>query len=132
MPTSPLRTAAHVTAVARRLVEEGWDAVWSVSRADRKYHPLKALTLGDDGRLDLFDARGVAVVARQQLAPTFYRNGAAYAFTRAALVERRSILPPRSSAVVIEEPMVSIDTPDDLERAEALWRARAAGPAPRP
>jgi CMP-N,N'-diacetyllegionaminic acid synthase len=123
-PTSPLRTAAHVTAVVRKLVREGWDAVWTVSATDARYHPLKALALGPDGALALFDARGAAIVARQQLAPAYHRNGAAYAFTRACLLDRRTILPPRTAAVVLEEPMVSIDTEDDLRKAESLARER--------
>jgi CMP-N,N'-diacetyllegionaminic acid synthase len=129
-PTSPLRTAGQVTAVVRKLVDEGWDAVWSVSPTDAKYHPLKALALGADGALGLFDARGGAIVARQQLTPIYHRNGAAYAFTRACLLERRTILPARAAAVVLAEPMVSIDTEEDLARAESLGRARASPGGP--
>jgi CMP-N-acetylneuraminic acid synthetase len=126
-PTSPLRTAEHVAAVVRKLVDEGWEAVWTVSPTDLKYHPLKTLSIGTDGTLALFDGRGAAVVARQQLSPVYHRNGAAYAFTRGCLLERRATLPPRAGAVVVDEPMVSIDTAEDLQRAESLLRARRAG-----
>ncbi|PKP79243.1 MAG: hypothetical protein CVT80_17125 [Alphaproteobacteria bacterium HGW-Alphaproteobacteria-2] len=45
-PTSPLRREADVEATVRLLVEEGRDAVWTVSPTDLKYHPRKQLTLG--------------------------------------------------------------------------------------
>ena len=125
-PTSPLRTAQHVAAVVRKLVDEGWDAVWTVSPTDAKYHPLKTLSIGADGTLALFDGRGASVIARQQLSAVYHRNGAADAFTRACLLDRRATLPPRAGAVVVDEPMVSIDTAEDLQRAESLLRARRA------
>ena len=131
-PTSPLRTAAHVAAVVHKLVDEGWDAVWTVSPTDIKYHPLKTLSIAADGTLALFDGRGASVVARQQLSPVYHRNGAAYAFTRGCLLDRRVTLPPRAGAVVVVEPMVSIDTAEDLQRAESLLRARRAQGSSRP
>jgi CMP-N-acetylneuraminic acid synthetase len=119
-PTCPLRRPVHVTAAVQRLVEGQWDAVWTVSRADVRYHPLKALTLSSDGRMDYFDARGSGIVARQQLEPTYYRNGAAYAVTRACLLAQRTVKGTRTAAVVIEEPLVSIDSLEDFLRAEEL------------
>jgi len=123
-PTSPLRTAAHVDATIRKLAEEGWDAVWTVSPTDLKYHPLKQLALGPDGAIGYFDERGAAIIARQQLAPVFHRNGVAYAFSRACLLDQHTIMGARTAAVVIDEPMVSIDTLDDFVRVEAALQAR--------
>lgn len=125
-PTSPLRRAAHVEAVVDKLVDGDLDAVWTVAETDLKYHPRKQLTLEGD-RLAFWDPRGSEVVARQQLVPVYHRNGAAYAISRACLLEQRSILGKNASAVVIDEPMVSIDTLDDFERVEAALRARADG-----
>jgi CMP-N,N'-diacetyllegionaminic acid synthase len=77
-PTSPLRTAAQVEAVLQRLVADDLDAVWTVSPTDGKAHPVKQLRL--DGGLLAFDhAEGAGVIARQQLAPLWHRNGIAYA-----------------------------------------------------
>lgn len=124
-PTSPLRRPAHVTAVVTKIVEEKWDAVWTVSRVDLKYHPLKQLTLAADGRMDYVDPRAAAIIARQQLDPTYYRNGAAYAFTRECLVEQQTIKGARTAGVVLDEPMISIDTLEDFVRAERVLRDRA-------
>jgi CMP-N-acetylneuraminic acid synthetase len=123
-PTSPLRRPEHVTAAVSRLIDGGWDTVWTVSPTESKGHPWKQLTL-EDGVADLWDPRGRAIIARQQLVPVYHRNGAAYAFTRECLLEQRTIMGKRWSAVVIDEPMVSIDTVFDLDYAE--WLLARAG-----
>jgi CMP-N,N'-diacetyllegionaminic acid synthase len=124
-PTSPLRTPEHVTATVRKLVEEKWDAVWTVSPTDLKYHPLKQLCVGEDGAMRLHDRQGSSIVARQQLTPTFYRNGAAYAFSRRCILEMRTIIPERLSAVVVTEPMISIDDERDFRRVARRMAAAA-------
>lgn len=122
-PTSPLRRAEHVTATIKKLVEEDFDAVWTVSPIDLTYHPLKQLILTPQGELNLWDQRGHAIIARQQLHTTYYRNGVAYALTRNCLLEQATLLGARSGAVVIDEPMISIDTEADLAQAAALLQA---------
>lgn len=123
-PTSPLRRPAHVTAVVERLTTGGWDSVWTISPADLKYHPLKALVQAEDGLVSYIDPRGSQIIARQQLQPTYYRNGAAYALTRECLVGQKSMTGNRWTGVVIEEPMVSIDTLEDFAKIEAILSSR--------
>ncbi|MBN1676644.1 MAG: acylneuraminate cytidylyltransferase family protein [Kiritimatiellae bacterium] len=123
-PTCPLRRASHVTATIERLVKEDWDAVWTVSLTDLKYHPLKQLKLAPDGGMDFHDARGCDIVARQQLDPVYHRNGAAYAFSRRAVLDERTTKPRRTAAVVIDEPLVSIDTLADFKKVEQILKAR--------
>ena len=48
------------------------------------------------------------------------RNGAAYALTRACLLEQQVLLGARSGAVVIDEDLISIDTASDLEAVERV------------
>ena len=124
-PTCPLRRPAHVTDCAAALVESDLDSVWTVSPTDLKYHPEKQLVVAADGLLSYWHPGGASVVARQQLSPVFHRNGAAYAMTRACLLEQRAILGKRSAALRIDEPMWSIDTLEDFERVEAALRERA-------
>ena len=120
-PTSPLRHASHVLACLEKLVAEELDAVWTVSPTDLKYHPLKQLVIDDRGRVRLFDRRsGTTVIARQQLTPVYHRNGAAYALSRNCLLEQKTIMGRRWGAVIIEDPMVSIDTWEDFERVEKI------------
>lgn len=129
-PTSPLRQAEHVTATVRKLVEENYDAVWTVSPTDLKYHPLKQLRLDEQGELALWDPRGTEIIARQQLDIVYHRNGAAYALTRACLLDQAVLLGARSSAVVIDEPMISIDSEADLALAESLLLAGSGQKSP--
>jgi CMP-N-acetylneuraminic acid synthetase len=105
--------------------------VWTVSRTDLKYHPLKQLKIGSDGAMDYYSAEGGAIIARQQLDQLYFRNGAAYAFTRDCLVEQRTTKGKRSAAVVIDEPMVSIDTLEDFEKVEHVLHLRALETTPK-
>lgn len=127
-PTCPLRLPEHVSDAVAHLVRGGWDAVWTVTRTDVKYHPLKQLIIGPEGEMTLFDSRGRSIVARQQLQPTYTRNGAAYAIRRSCLLEQNATLGRRSSAVVIDGPMVSIDTLGDFEVVERVLASRVAAP----
>jgi CMP-N,N'-diacetyllegionaminic acid synthase len=122
-PTCPLRRPEHLRGVLHHLVSGGYDSVWTVSPTDAKFHPLKQLTL-EDGRLGYFDPKGAAVIARQQLSPVYHRNGAAYAITRACLLEQKSILGRQAGAVVVADPLVNIDTLDDFRRLEELLSRR--------
>lgn len=123
-PTSPQRRPDHVQACVDKLIDEHLDSVWTVSPTDLKAHPLKQLQVGDGGRLDFYDARGADIIARQQLKPTYHRNGIAYALSRACLLEQQRLLGERSGAVVIDEALVNIDSWDDLARADALAAAQ--------
>lgn len=124
-PTSPLRRAHHVRATIEKLVDENWDAVWTVSPTDLKYHPFKALSLDEGGAMHLFDERGKQIIARQQLQPVYHRNGVAYALTRDCILQQRSTLGAKWSAVVIEEPQISIDTLEDFEKVEQVLEQKA-------
>ena len=125
-PTSPSRTVKHVRDTVALLVRGGFDAVWSVSESDSKAHPLKQLTIGDGDNLDYYDPRGAMIVARQQLQPVYHRNGIAYAFTRACLLGQKTIKGARTGALIVEGPVVNIDTELDLEWANFLHQRSAA------
>jgi CMP-N,N'-diacetyllegionaminic acid synthase len=124
-PTSPLRTPEHVVATIDKLVLENWDSVWTVSETDSKSHPLKQLRLCDD-RIEYYDARGADIVARQQLDKLYHRNGAAYAMTRECLLQQKTIKGKRTGALVIAEPIISIDTLWDFRLAELFLTEQQA------
>ncbi len=128
-PTSPLRRPEHVVATIEKLVDEGWDAVWTVSETDSKAHPLKQLILtggeakaggkGEPGEaLGYYDPAGAQIIARQQLGPVYHRNGIAYALTRRCLLEHKSLMGPRTGALVLDGHFVSIDTEWDIALVE--------------
>ena len=118
-PTSPLRTAAHVSTTIRMLTEGGWDAVWTVSPTDSKAHPLKQLRI-ENGALDYYDPAGAKIVARQQMGTVYHRNGIAYAITRACLLEQRTIKGMRTGALIVTGEHVSIDTEWDITLVELI------------
>lgn len=112
--TSPFRTPTHVRDTVNKLISGEFDSVITVSQTDSKSHPLKQLVVDED-RLSYYDEKGKTIVARQQLKPVFHRNGAAYALTRECVLEQRSIIGDCSSAVVIDDTLVNIDTYEDIE-----------------
>ena len=120
-PTCPLRKPEHVTETVKKLVEGGYDSVWTVSETDSKYHPLKQLIF-ESGRLDYYDERAAQIIARQQLTPVYHRNGAAYAMTRQCLLEQKTKKGKKTSAVIIEGPMISMDTLFDFELVEWIMK----------
>lgn len=126
-PTSPLRRPEHVIRAVEMLVRENWEAVWSVSPTDSKCHPLKQLTLQEDGCLGYYDPAGSRIIARQQLSPLYHRNGVVYAIRRQCLLEK-GILGSRTGALVLDEPLISIDTRWDLELAEWIHARRKSQP----
>ena len=118
-PTSPFRQPEHVTAAVTKLIEGGYDAVWTVSETDAKAHPLKQLVIRED-RLDYYDPAGADIIARQQLKPIYHRNGVAYAISRECLIGKKSIKGDDTSFVVIEDVLVNIDTEFDFKLAEFM------------
>ncbi|WP_102783225.1 acylneuraminate cytidylyltransferase family protein [Thalassospira sp. GB04J01] len=119
-PTSPLRTASNVIDCIEKLVLEKRDAVWTVSETDSKEHPLKQLTLGENGALEYYDPKGEDIIARQQLQPVYHRNGIAYAITRDCLLNQLAIKGSNTAGLVVKGNHVSIDTKWDLELVEFI------------
>lgn len=126
-PTSPMRRAEHVLKVLEQMSAGNWDAVWTVSETDSKAHPLKQLSVAPDGQLRYYDERGHRIIARQQLEPVYHRNGIAYCFTRECLLVQKTILGGRTGVVVLDEPLVSIDTEFDFGFAEFVMQKGLPG-----
>jgi len=116
-PTSPLRKVSDVVGTIHMLVEKDLDAVWSVSMTDSKAHPLKQLVIRDN-KMHYWDARGAAIIARQQLEPVYHRNGVAYAISRSCLMQQNSIKGAHTGAYIVEDTQISIDTEWDIELIE--------------
>jgi CMP-N-acetylneuraminic acid synthetase len=122
-PTSPFRKPEHVTAAVNKLINGGYDAVWTVSETDSKSHPLKQLVIRNEA-LDYYDPAGATIIARQQLTPVYHRNGVAYAMTRDCII-KKSIKGEKTSFVVIYDLLVNIDTEFDFKLAEFIFQQSA-------
>lgn len=112
-PTAPLRTAEQVSGAIRLLVDEGYDAVWTVTPTDLKYHPNKQLKISD-GCLGYCVEEGKKMLPRQALEPVYHVNGVAYAITRECILDQKSRLGNKTGAFIIDGPSVSIDTLADF------------------
>lgn len=128
-PTSPFRRAEQVTETVEKLINGGYDAVWTVSETDSKAHPLKQLVIRDD-LLEYYDPQGAAIIARQQLTPVYHRNGVAYAMTRDCILSRCSIRGERNSFVLIKEFMPNLDSELDFKFAEFILSQATTGGGP--
>ncbi len=124
--TSPLRDARDIRECLEALANDNGDAAWTVSPTELHFHPLKQLVMDDAGNMDLYDSRGLEIVARQQLTPVFHRNGSCYALRRDFLMSSDTLFSPgRSKAIISEGVRVNIDTEEDLTLAEELLAERA-------
>ena len=118
-PTSPLRKVIHIKNVIKKIVDEKLDSVWTVSKADLKFHPLKQLILKKN-ILSHYNKKGIRIIARQQLNNTYYRNGVVYAVTRELILKNKNLISNKSSGYLINTPQISIDTVKDLKLASQL------------
>ncbi len=120
-PTSPFRKPEHVTKAVNKMIDGGYDAVWTVSETDAKAHPLKQLVIHGE-RLDYYDPAAADIIARQQLEPLYHKNGVAYVLARDLIVDKEAIRGERTSHLIIDDLMVNIDTEFDFKLAEFVMQ----------
>ncbi len=123
-PSSPLRTPAIVRETVAAAEAEGWDAAFTVSKTPVQYHPLKQFQLDEHGAAAFVLEKASPNVNRQSLAPSFIRNGLAYAVRSEAFLAGNSIHGTRARAILVDGAAVSIDNTDDLAKAGQLLLLR--------
>jgi len=120
-PTSPLRRASRIVE-ALHLYRTSSNTVVSVVECE--HHPLKSVTVSDGVITPAF-AHEYLEASRQDLPKLFRPNGAIYLATLSAIRENRTLACPGAAALVMSaEESIDIDTPADLERAQAVLRHR--------
>lgn len=117
-PTSPLRKINDVIKSIKKLVDEKYNAVWTISETDNKFHPYKALTIKNNN-LNFFSNEGNKIKYRQQLNKIYYRNGGAYVFDRNSIIAEK-ILPNKSSFILCKSKYISIDYDKDLKKIKKI------------
>ena len=117
-PTSPLRTPTQLLKTLNYFNDGNWDAVWTISKTDLTFHPLKQFIIRENKCLDYFSMGGKTIVARQQLDPTYHCNGVAYVFSRECILEQKNKMGFRTGAYIIEDLAISIDTEEDIQEVE--------------
>ena len=86
-PTSPMRKINHINECLNKLILGKFDSVITISKTNLKYHPYKQLVTNKEN-LKWFDQSiGDKIVTRQDLLPTYHKNGACYAIDSSFKIE---------------------------------------------
>jgi CMP-N,N'-diacetyllegionaminic acid synthase len=119
-PTSPLRTAEHITMAIEQLIKKNQDAVISVCQAE--HHPLWCNRLPDDGSMHNFLRSDLHNKRSQDLSNYYRLNGAIYICDVNKLkAEKTFLLSNKCSAFIMsQESSVDIDTKIDFQYAKIL------------
>jgi len=115
-PTSPLRTINHLKKSFRKIKNLKADALWTVSKVDSKYHPIKQV-YPKKNFLKYYDKKGKFYKSRLDLNKTFIRNGVAYFFSRKAIIQDMTIMPNKTCFFEITDKVANIDDLKDLSFA---------------
>jgi CMP-N-acetylneuraminic acid synthetase len=128
-PTSPFRRAEHIDAAVAELAATGADSVVTVVAVPHAFNPVSVLVMDDRGRVRPYlPATAGPIVRRQDKPRVFARNGAAVYAIRADVVRAGSLFGEDCRGLEMAPlDSIDIDTPEDLELAEALVRFRGAG-----
>ena len=85
-PTSPMRNKSIILQCIKKVVKSKVSH-WTVNEVNSKLHPFKQLIFKGNF-LNYFDKKGKKIIARQQLKPTYFRNGLCYAIRRETIFKR--------------------------------------------
>ncbi|MEW6610794.1 MAG: acylneuraminate cytidylyltransferase family protein [Patescibacteria group bacterium] len=124
-PTSPGRRGFHIKEAVELLISSGADSIVSVCNVPGHFNPHWQFTLARDNQLSVFTGEGFhqIIPRRQSLPPTYYRNGAIYAFRTPLLFKNPpSMYGETVQGYVMEERYsLDIDTPQDWKKAETTF-----------
>jgi len=122
-PTAPLRQARHIDEALDLLVSTGARSVVSVTPVPGHYHPSWQFSIRD-GALCPFLETGKVPPRRQDLPPTYTRNGAIYAaWTETWLTGTMAYGSGCVPYVMEPAESVNVDSLEDLALAEFLLKA---------
>ena len=122
-PTSPLRTAKHLTEAFDVFKRNKANCVVSVF--EPKHSPVKAYGLNTLGQLEGLYGKAAPYQPRQELPSAFQPNGAIYIFSVNAFIAEDGI--PKTNVypyIMSERESVDIDDQQDFDLAESLLRKR--------
>ena len=117
-PTSPLRSAAHLTACIEEFFKS--DSQSAISVTEAKESPLKSFIETNGSLQPLFDVERLHA-PRQALPRVYSQNGAIYLTSSEAFLRSNSFfIPPAMPFAMDAETSIDIDTALDLRIAECL------------
>ena len=118
-PTSPMRNSSIISKCISIAAKSKNSSCWTVNQINLKFHPYKQLILKNSS-LNYFDKKGKKIIARQQLKPTYFRNGVCYAVRRKTILKDKSLLGKNARALILKTDVVNIDSYNDLNLARKL------------
>ncbi len=124
-PTAPSRSLEIIQVTLETKFREGASAVWTVDQVDLKLHAQKQLHLKNNTLQMVVESP--TPLRRQDLTPTYVRNGECYALSREVVLNDPLLLGSNAKIVVSEPGGVNIDTVEDLDRAVKTLRVGEDG-----
>lgn len=122
-PTSPIRFTNQIYDAITHISKNNFDSLISISLVDKKNHPYKQFEIIGNRIRPFFD-KSTQIVARQQLRNSYIRNGVVYIFSRNFALNATSVFSSNSGCIIINEPIVNIDSPEDLLEFEEYLKTR--------
>ena len=121
-PTSPIRKEIQLRKALNIIKNRNYNSIWSISKIDKKFNPLKLLSMRDDGIIKLYSDQGKQIIARQQLGDYYIRNGVFYIFNIKKILKHKSIYLKNSYGFEVNNKIVNIDNLDDLKIAKKMLK----------
>jgi len=115
-PTSPNRKKEDMTKAIKYLIKNKLDSVWSVTKIDKKFHPLKVLKRKKNNSFDFYLIKGKNIIARQQLDDVYIRNGVFYILDAKSFKKNKSLIGRKNSLFEIKTKSFNIDNLHDFNK----------------
>ena len=120
-PTSPLRLPGDLYVTANAVVSSEAESAVAVSKIEGPFSPYKVMIINNN-RLHQFTEGNMSTSSRQNLPEAYSRNGVCYAQSRERILSGTHPTSDRPVPIVINHPVINIDTPWDLEIAQSLYK----------
>lgn len=118
-PTNPLRRVEDIDACIQLLEKSGADSVISILPVPHTYNPKWVYWKNSNGEMTLSTGEREPVARRQDLPPSFHREGSVYVTRTEVLVTKQSLYGQKVQGYeVLPEFSANIDTLDDWEEIE--------------
>ena len=121
-PTSPIRKTSQLINGLKTVIRDNYDASWSVSKIDKKFHPKKILKIKNKNILLSYSSSGKKIFARQQLEDVYIRNGIFYIFRVSKFLKNTNIFLRKNYPSITNYPYVNIDTYQDLKKTREIFQ----------
>ncbi len=118
-PTSPIRREKDLHKGMSKIISKNYDAVWTISKIDKKFHPFKILNIKNK-KIVPNSSKGKKIIARQMLDEKYIRNGIFYILNVKSLMKQKTMYMKRILPFLINYRYANIDTLSDLKMAREL------------